>query len=128
MCSVPINSSIVTEVSEFIPSLLNTVYGSGIVPFIGGVFDKIKVIMSYKAQPQTGVDLILPSNCHLWFLPAMFTGYIIFTFLVKAGRNNHLLKAVSVFSLILFFVSFGLDIVPFVQSPKLIFSPAMCSL
>lgn len=32
------------------------------------------------------------------------------------------------FSLILFFVSFGLDIVPFVQSPKLIFSPAMCSL
>ena len=83
------------------PALVNTIYGSGIVPF-GGIFDKLKVIMSYKAQPQTGVDLILPTNCHLWFLPAMFTAYMIFSSLVKFVRRNHLLKALVVFCLVLF--------------------------
>ena len=44
-------------------SLANAVYGSGIIPFSGGILDKLKLVMSYKAQPQTGVDLILPTNC-----------------------------------------------------------------
>ncbi|MBR5478761.1 MAG: acyltransferase [Clostridia bacterium] len=90
------------DASMAYPSFVNTVYGSGIVPLSGGIFDKIKIIMSYKAQPQVGVDLILPSNCHLWFLPAMFTGYVIFIALVKAGRRNHLLKTVIILCLILF--------------------------
>ena len=50
------------------PSLVNTVYGSGILPLNGCFFDRLKEIMSYKAHPLTGVDIILPSNCHLWFL------------------------------------------------------------
>ena len=84
-----------------LPSLVNTVYGSGIIPF-DGVFDKLKVIMSYKAQPQTGVDLILPTSCHLWFLPAMFVAYAIFSSLVKFVQKNHLLKVLAIFCLILF--------------------------
>lgn len=83
------------------PALANTFYGSGIIPF-DGVFDELKVIMSYKAQPQTGVDLILPSNCHLWFLPAMFSAYMLFSLLVKSLQKNHLLKALAVFCLVLF--------------------------
>lgn len=83
-------------------SLANTVYGSGFIPLNGGIFDELKVIMSYKAQPQTGVDLILPSNCHLWFLPAMFTAYVLFVLLVKRVRHNHLLKAIAILGLILF--------------------------
>lgn len=82
-------------------ALLNTIYGSGIIPF-DGVFEKLKVIMSYKAQPQTGVDLILPANCHLWFLPAMFTAYVIFSSLVKSVRRSHPAKALAVFSLLVF--------------------------
>ena len=84
------------------PSLVNTVYGSGILPLNGGVFGSLKEIMSYKAQPQMGVDLILPANCHLWFLPAMFTAYIIFSLVVKFVRKNHILKALVVLCLILF--------------------------
>ena len=84
------------------PSLANTIYGSGIIPFDGGIFEDLKQLMSYKAQPQIGVDLILPSNCHLWFLPAMFTAYTIFVLLVKITRKNHFLKIVSVLFLVLF--------------------------
>lgn len=84
------------------PSLVNTVYGSGIIPFSNGVFGSLKEIMSYKAQPQAGVDLILPSNCHLWFLPAMFSAYVIFVFLVKIGRRNYLLKSAVLLGLIIF--------------------------
>lgn len=82
------------DASIAFPSLVNSVYGSGVLPFEGGVFDSLKNIMSYKAQPQSGVDLILPSNCHLWFLPAMFTAYAIFVLLVKVVRRNHVLKIV----------------------------------
>ena len=83
-------------------ALVNTVYGSGIIPFDGGILDKLKLVMSYKAQPQTGVDLILPSNCHLWFLPAMFTAFSVFTILVRISKRSHLLKIVSVLFLVLF--------------------------
>ena len=82
-------------------ALVNTVYGSGFVPF-DGVFGNLKELMSYKAQPQTGIDLILPTNCHLWFLPAMFTAYVMFSLLVKPVRKRHWAKALAVFCLILF--------------------------
>ena len=90
------------DVSIAYPSLANAIYGSGIIPFNGGIFDKLKLLMSYKAQLQNGVDLILPSNCHLWFLPAMFTAYTLFVFLVKIARRNHFLKIVSVLFLLIF--------------------------
>lgn len=83
-------------------SLANTIYGSGITPFDGGIFDKLKLVMSYKAQPQAGVDLILPSNCHLWFLPAMFTAFVIFSLLVNVAKRNHFLKIAAILCLVLF--------------------------
>lgn len=82
-------------------ALVNTVYGSGIFPFDGGIFDSFKEIMSYKAHPLTGIDLILPTNCHLWFLPAMFTAYVIFSSVVKIVRKNHLSKVLVVIFLVL---------------------------
>lgn len=90
------------DTSVAYPSLANTVYGSGIIPINEGLFDELKVIMAYKTQPQVGVDLILPSSCHLWFLPAMFTAYVFFVLLVKRVRHNHLLKAIAILGLILF--------------------------
>lgn len=93
------------DASVALPALVNTVYGSGVLPFEGGFFDTLKEIMSYKAQPQNGVDLILTTNCHLWFLPAMFTAYALFALLVKAVRRNHALKAVAVFLLLSLAVS-----------------------
>ena len=98
------------------PSLANTVYGSGIIPFDGGIFENLKLLMSYKAQPQTGVDVILPLNCNLWFLPAMFTAYTFFVLLVKIARRNHFMKIVSVLFLILF-ASIEVVIPEFCQLP-----------
>lgn len=76
------------DASVAYPSLANTLYGSGIIPFNGGVFDNLRLLMSYKAQPQTSVDLILPSNCHLWFLPAMFTAYTTITILQQLWKKG----------------------------------------
>lgn len=84
-----------------LPSLANMIYGSGVIPFENNVCEYLKEIMSYKAQPETGVDVILPSNCHLWFLPAMFTGYVIFSAVAKRTINNNILKVVSVVLLLL---------------------------
>lgn len=85
------------------PSLANTVYGSGIIPFNGEFLAGLKDIMSYKEQVEIGVDTILPSNCHLWFLPAMFTAYVIFVLLAKKSLKSHLLKGAAVLGL--FFVA-----------------------
>lgn len=89
------------DASIALPSLANTVYGSGILPFDGGVFDTLKQIVSYKAQPQTGVDLILPLNCHLWFLPATFVAYVLFVLLVRPFRRNAGCKALILSGLVL---------------------------
>ena len=83
-------------------SLVNTFYGSGYLPFNGDAVDSLRSIMSYKTQEQTGIDMILPTNCHLWFLPAMFTAYTIFSLLVKFTKKNHLSKPIILFCLVLF--------------------------
>lgn len=89
------------DISIALPSLANTLYGSGIMPFEGGIFQELREIMSYKAQPPTGVDLILPSNCHLWFLPAMFSAYSLFVLAVGPLRRRHGAKVVVVGGLLL---------------------------
>lgn len=78
------------------PSLANLVYGSGIIPFDFKVTAFLKEIMSYKAQVSVGVDLILPTNCHLWFLPAMFVAYSLFVLIVDKTKESNLIKVVSV--------------------------------
>ena len=81
-------------------SLTNTVYGSGILPFDTKITTYLREIMSYKAQPLNGVDVILPSNCHLWFLPAMFTAYALFVLLFKPASKNLLAKIACIIVLL----------------------------
>lgn len=68
-----------------LPVLANMVYGSAVIPFDGEMTTVLRDIMSYKAQPELGVDVLLPLSCHLWFLPAMFTGYVMFALIVEKG-------------------------------------------
>ena len=82
-------------------SLANLVYGSGYIPGKVGFISLLKDIMSYKFQPITSVDIILPSNCHLWFLPAMFVGYVLFIVVEKFTREKNLLKIISIIILLL---------------------------
>ena len=81
-------------------SLANTVYGSGMIPFENGIASYLKEIMSYKAQPIHGVDVILPANCHLWFLPAAFTGYVMFVSLVERTNKNNWIKVICIAGLL----------------------------
>lgn len=83
------------------PSLTMLIYGSGILPLETGATGILKGIMSYKAQPVGGVDVILPTSCHLWFLPAMFTGYVMFAAIAAWTRKNLWRKLVSVVALLL---------------------------
>ena len=85
-----------------ISSLANTAYGSGIIPLWGGAADYLKEIMSYKTQGLVGVDAILPTNCHLWFLPATFTGYVAFVLLEKPTGKSLVAKILSILALLAF--------------------------
>lgn len=84
-------------------SLMNFIYGSGIIPFSGRFTGYLRSIMDYKMQPSTGVDLILPSNCHLWFLPATFTGFVLFATILHFANNKNWVK--FIFLIPLLFVS-----------------------
>lgn len=72
-----------------VPALLNTVYGTALIPDFGDFGDYLKHILSYKDQSQKYVDAILPMNCHLWFLPAMFCAQIIALIAVRTSKKFH---------------------------------------
>lgn len=71
-----------------IPALIPAFYGSSRnFPCIGEFGQYVFNIMSYKPQAPGLIDMILPINCFLWFLPAMFSANIIF-YLVSKYRKN----------------------------------------
>ena len=82
-------------------SLAKLIYGSGIIPFQTNVTEYLKGIMSYKTQPVVGVDVILPSNCHLWFLPATFIGFVMFAIIIKGCEKKHWIKGLCIIGLLL---------------------------
>ncbi len=60
-------------------------------PVVPGVTDFLFEIFSYKTHPQGFLDIILPTNGHLWFLPAMFTGSVIFFIYTHYAKKRGLL-------------------------------------
>ena len=104
-----------SDYSVMFPALAKTIYGSGVIPFENNITAYLKEVMAYKGQPAIGVDVILPASCHLWFLPAMFTGYVMFIILVESANKNHWLKVIYVVSLL------------FIASIETVF-PAVCQL
>lgn len=85
-----------------ISSLTNSAYGSGIIPIWGDANEYFKGLMSYKLQGNIGADIILPTNCHLWYLPATFSGYVVFALIAKRTKKSHLVKLISVVALLSF--------------------------
>lgn len=83
------------------PAFAKAIYGSGIIPFENNITAYLKEIMSYKAHPSIGVDTILPISCHLWFLPATFTGYVMFLPLAKLSDKRGIIKLISIVVLLL---------------------------
>lgn len=76
--------------SVAIPALINTVYGNGLIPDVGDMGSYLKQIMSYKDQSLKYVDVILPMNCHLWFLPAMFCAQVITLIVIRTSKRLHI--------------------------------------
>lgn len=70
-------------------SVVNTVWGSSLVPNFGGRYAEIlEAGKPYNTSPlRNSVDVISPINCHLWFLPAMFTGRLIFCAFVQKVKT-----------------------------------------
>ncbi len=88
-----------------IPALLGTVYGSaGKLPDVFGLKNIINACLPYlRPQDLLSLDTILPSNCHLWFLPAMFTASILFYVILKRFRDKNI--TLIILSVLLLFVT-----------------------
>ena len=72
-----------------IPALINMIYGSGFkVPDIFGIRELIVTNVPYVQPSEQFMDVILPTNCHLWFLPAMFTASLLAFIILKNFRER----------------------------------------
>lgn len=77
------------DVSILAPAGVTTVYGSLTnIPSIGSFGEFLRKASSYKPQSTLLLDLILPTNCHLWFLPALFSAEIVMYFYFKFRKNT----------------------------------------
>lgn len=82
-------------------ALINAAYGSGFIPNAGGLLQDVATFIPYKTSSPYSVDLITPTNCMLWFLPAMFTGCVLFYVLEKISRTSTVVKVLVVAGLVL---------------------------
>lgn len=84
-----------------IPALIPALYGSSRnLPCIGEFGQYVLNIMSYKPQVPGFIDMILPSNCFMWFLPAMFSANIVFYFVSKYRKNTRWYDGLAIFGLL----------------------------
>lgn len=85
-----------------IPALINIAYGSGFkVPDIFGIRELIVTNIPYVQPSERFMDVILPTNCHLWFLPAMFTASILAFIILKNFKDRKIVLIGLSFVLIL---------------------------
>lgn len=88
-------------VNILIPALIPAIYGSSKnFPCIGAFGRYVYEIMSYKPQTEGLIDMILPSNCFLWFLPAMFSANIVFYFVIKNKRKEWWYNVLAILGLV----------------------------
>lgn len=79
------------------PAFLSMIYGpSAKVPLIAGITDAVPKILGSEVQSQNMVNIILPTNCHLWFLPVMFTGCVMFFIYTRYVKKRGIADAVTI--------------------------------
>ena len=72
----------------FRPGLCFSVYGAGLVPKLMPFMNEMDRIFSYNSNAVI-YDGIIPLNCHLWFLAAMFSGCVLFyTYIEKIRKDK----------------------------------------
>lgn len=83
-----------------IPGLVNVIYGSGNIPNNSGIFDGIRELQYYVDPSSLAANLIMPTNPHLWFLPALFMACVIFYFIMEKAKKSRLSHALMVVILV----------------------------
>lgn len=86
-----------------IPGFVTLLYGSSYkIPVIGGIGEFIRQsALSEIVGTQCLMDIMTPLNCHLWFLPVMFSGAIIFSVIMRYRKANMLRDILLIVVLIL---------------------------
>lgn len=81
------------------PGILAMFYGvTAKMPVISGITDPLYEILSYKWAFHTyfSLDAVMPTISHLWFLPAMFVGSVLYFVYTKYVKTRGILDAVTI--------------------------------
>ena len=89
-----------------IPVIVNLIYGSGLVPNVGDFGRMLAEIPAYTCNTQYMIDIIAPTNCQLWALPAMFSGYMIFYLYRRIIKMKNIFTDVAAILVMLLLASF----------------------
>lgn len=92
-------------VREVIPILANLLYGSGLFPNCGKLGQLLINSTPFTYNSRYMIDIIMPTNCHAWTLPAMFTGYLIFYCYRKTVKKKSTLSDVAAIAVMLLLAS-----------------------
>ncbi len=86
----------------FLLPVLNAIYGSGHLPYLGPVSDYVNSLKGFHPDGVEGfTDVILPMTCHLWFLPAMFVASVLFFVYVNRIRKGYWTDVIAILLLCL---------------------------
>ncbi len=83
-------------------ALVNMIYGSGELPRFGKFseyINSLKFIRTYSVDLIT--ETILPTTCHLWFLPALFCASILFYVYINKIRKHKWNDIIAIILLVL---------------------------
>ena len=96
--------------TEAIPIVANLIYGSGYFPNCGKLGQLLIASTPFVYNSKYMVNIIMPTNCHLWALPAMFTGYILFYLYLKIVKNRSILT--DIVSIVVLLVLASVETIP----------------
>ena len=91
--------------SVALPVIVNLFYGSGLFPNFGKLGQILMDIPPFAFNSKYMIDIIMPTNCQLWALPVMFSGYMIFYLYRKIVRKKSMLTNITAIAVMLLLAS-----------------------
>lgn len=88
-----------------IPVIANLIYGSGLFPNFGNLGKILMEIPPYTYNTKYMIDIVMPTNCQLWALPVMFTGYMMFYLYRKTVKRESVFTDIAAIVVLLLLAS-----------------------
>lgn len=98
------------SIKSAIPVIANMFYGSGLFPNVGSLGRYLIDIPPFTLNTKYMIDIIMPTNCQLWALPVMFSGYMIFYLYRKFLKNRNILTDVA--AILVFLLLTSIETIP----------------